>query len=152
MDTIYTWSFSDNKDRWKLWYIIAISLILWLAIWGIFTKLYSLSLIIIFISWVYFFIENNSSDVVNISITELGIKINDSFYNYSKIKTFLFVNSWEEMIYLRLFIDDLRVNKIDLRIDNEIWKNLKEILPNFLAESETKSLDIFDKLIIFLKL
>jgi hypothetical protein len=33
---IYSWSFNDNKDKGKTWYIVAISIVLALAIWGVF--------------------------------------------------------------------------------------------------------------------
>jgi hypothetical protein len=148
----YTWSFSDDKNRWKLWYIIAISFVLWLSIWGIFMSFYGLSFIVIFMAWVYFFIENNSSDTVQVNVTELWIKIDETFYDYSKIKSFSFVYIWEQMVFLRLFTNDVWVSKVDLKIDNEHWKNLREILSNFLAEDKSKNLTVLDKIIISLKL
>jgi hypothetical protein len=152
MNIIYKWTFSDEKNRWKLWYIIAISVILWLAIWWIFTKQYFLSFIIILIAWIYSFVENNSSDIIEVIINDSGIKINEAFYDYSKIENFSFIYSWEELIYLRLILNKKWIKKIDLRINNKIWKELKEILPNFIKEAENWELSGTDKLINILKL
>jgi hypothetical protein len=149
---IYKWTFSDKKNRWKLWYIIAISVILWLSIWWIFTKQYFLSFIIILIAWVYFFLENNSSDDVEIIINDLGIKINENFNSYSKIESFSFGSIWEELVFLRLILNKKWIKGVDLRINNEIWKELKEILPNFIKETDEWEVSVTDKLINSLKL
>jgi hypothetical protein len=149
---IYKWTFVDKKDRWKLWYIIAISVVLWLSIWWIFTKQYFLSFIIILIAWVYFFLENNSSDNVEITISDLGIKINESFNSYSKIESFSFGSVWEDLVFLRLILSKKWIKVVDLRINNEIWKELKEILPNFIKETDEWEMSVTDKLINSLKL
>lgn len=149
---IYEWSFSDKKNRGKLWYILAISVILWLSIWWIFTKQYGLSFIVLLIAWVSFFIENNSSDIIDISISELWIKVWEYFYDFSSIEDYSFIYNWENAIYLRLNLNKKWIKKIDLKIDNEICSNLKNTLPNFIKEVKWWELTSSEKIINLLKL
>jgi hypothetical protein len=151
-EIIYKWSFQDKKNRWKLWYIIAISVALWLVIRGIFTKQYFFAFIIIILAWVYLFIENNWVDVVDVFVNQTGIKINETFFEYSRIKGFSFVYVWEQLVFLRLFLNNKWIWKLDLKINNEVWENLKQILPNFIKEEKNSELGFFDSLVSFLKL
>ncbi len=149
---IYEWNFSDTKNRGSLWYIIAISIILWLAIWWIFTKQYWLSLIVFLITWITFFIENNSSEFVNIEISDLWIKIWDYFYDFSSINDFSYIYSWNDATLLRLKLNKKGIKQIDLKINNDICMELKNILPNYLNEVKWWKLTNSEKLINLLKL
>lgn len=149
---IYEWSFSDNKNRGKFWYIIAISIVLWLAIWWVLTKQYGLTIIVFLISGVVLFIENNSSENIEIKINDLWIKISDNFYDYKKIKNFWFIYNWDDAVILRLNLNSKWISKIDLKINNQICSNLKNILPNFLEEIDNSELTWSEKIINFLKL
>lgn len=151
-NTIYKWNFSDTKNRGKLWYIIAISVILWLAIWWIFTKQYWLSFIVFLIAWVSFFIENNSSDTIYVEITDLGVKIWDYFYEFSSINEFSYIYYWDTAILLRLNLNKKGIKQIDLKIDNNICLDLKNILPQYLNEGKWWKLTNSEKLINLLKL
>lgn len=151
-NTIYEWNFSDAKNRGKLWYIIAISVILWLAIWWIFTKQYGLSFIVFLIAWISFFIENNSAETVEITITELWIKVWDYFYDFSAINDFSFIYSWSDAILLRLSLNKKWIKRIDLKIDNEICSELKKLLPNYIEEVKWGELTSSEKIINLLKL
>ena len=149
---IYEWNFSDTKNRGSLWYIIVISIILWLAIWWIFTKQYWLSLIVFLITWITFFIENNSSEFVNIEISDLWIKIWDYFYDFSSINDFSYIYSWNDATLLRLKLNKKGIKQIDLKINNDICMELKNILPNYLNEVKWWKLTNSEKLINLLKL
>ncbi len=149
---IYEWSFSDTKDRGKLWYILAISIILWLSIWWIFTKQYWLSFIVLLIAWVSFFIENNSSDTIEIIISELWIKVWEYFYDFTSIEEYSFIYNWENAIFLRLSLTKKWLKKIDLKVNNEICSDLKNILPNLAKEAKWWELTNSEKIINLLKL
>lgn len=151
-DIIYNWSFSNDKNRWSMWYIIAISIIIWLIIWWFLTRQYVMSFLIILITWVSFFIENNSQENTDIYISNLWIKINSSFYDFSKIASYSFIYDWEYAIYLRLALNQRWIKYLDLDIDNNIAWILKNILPNFISEDEKAELSFTDKLIKILKL
>lgn len=149
---IYKWSFSDLKNRWKLWYIIAISIIIWLVIWWILTNQYWLSFLVILVSWVMFFIENNSPEIIDVKINELWIQISESFYDFWKINSYSMVYEKEEAKILRLWIEKKWLKEINLKIDNKICLDLKNILPKYIKEIKDSELSKVDKFINLLKL
>lgn len=149
---IYKWQFSDKKERWKLWYLIIISIAFWIIIWWILTKQYWLSFISMLVLWLSFFVENNSPDFIEVNITELGIKVWEIFYEFWKIETYSFIYSWENAILLRLNLRKKWLKVLDLKIDNNIFLDLKEILASFIEENPDWKLSTSEKLINFLKL
>lgn len=151
-EVIYNWGFSNDKNRWSLWYIIALSVIIWLVVWGFLTKQYVMSFLIILIAWVSFFVDNNSEENVQVSITNLWIKVNNMFYDFSKIEAYTLIYEWEDAVLLRLLLIKKWIRYIDLTIDSNIAVDLKQILPNFIAEDEKAELSFSDKLIRMLKL
>jgi hypothetical protein len=151
-DIIYSWSFSNEKNRWSLWYIIALSVVIWLVVWWFLTRQYVMSFLIILITWVTFFVENNSEEVTQVFITNLWIKVNSTFYDFSKIASYSFIYDWENAIFLRLSLLKKWIKFLDLDIDNNIALDLKSILPNFLKEDRNSELTFTDKIIRMLKL
>lgn len=149
---LYSWKFSSEKQRGSMWYIIALSIIIWIVLWWFLSRQYILSFLVILIAWVYFFIENNSEDTVNVSITQLWIQINSTFYDYSKIASYTFLYHESEPILLRLNLIQRGIKRIDLKVNNEITLPLKEILPNSIKEDTKGEISFADRLIQFLKL
>lgn len=149
---IFSWSFSNDKWRGSMWYVIALSVVIWLVVWGFLTKQYVMSFLVILITWVTFFVENNSEENTNISITNLGIKINNFFYDYSKIASFSLIYDGDQAVILRLQLLKKWVKYLDIVIDNDIAMVLKDILPNFIQEDEHGEFTFTDKMIRILKL
>jgi len=149
---LYSWTFPDLKNRWQLWYIIVLSIIIWLVIWWYLTEQYWLSSIVLLISGLIFYIENNSSDSINVEVTELWIKVSEYFYDYSKIDSFSFIYEWENPVVLRLNLNKKWIKVVDLKIDNNIVLELKEILPHYIKENEKEDFSFTDKMIRILKL
>lgn len=149
---LYSWKFSDSKNRGNLWYTIAFSLVLGLAIWWFLTKQYGMSFIILLIAGLVYFIENNSQEEIAVVIKDQWIKIDQSFYDYGKIQSYNFVFQWENPIFLRLFLKKQALRTLDLRIDENIIHTLKDILPQLIEESEKQEITLSEKLIKTLKL
>ena len=151
-DYIYTWSFSSKKERSSMWYIVALSIIIWLVIWWFLTKQYGMSFIILMITWFMYFIENNSEDIVEVFVWELWIKIWESFYDYSKIDSYYFLYDWEFSKIIRFNLNKKWIRVIDLNVDNNITLDLKNVLPKFLKESEKQEFSFSEKIIKLLNL
>jgi ABC-type multidrug transport system fused ATPase/permease subunit len=152
MNILYSWEFEDKKDRWPYWYIIALSIIIWIAIWWFMTGQYGMSFVVLFISWIFYFIENNSEDIVKVILTDVWIQIWKSFYEYTKIVNYSYIYENDTPIFLRLVINKVSLKNMDLNIDQEILKNLKNILPNYMEEDTKWELSVMEKLIHKLKL
>lgn len=152
MENLYSFNFSTDKSRWKMWYIIALSVVIWLVIWWFLTRQYVMSFLIILISWIWFFVENNSPEQINVRINSLWIQVNNNFYEFTKIYNYAFIyDSWNAVI-LRLALKKKWLKYLDLNVDNNITYDLKQILPNFLDEDENLELTFTDKIIKLLKL
>lgn len=149
---IYSWEFDDRKNRWSLWYIIAVSFVLWLSIWWFLTKQYWLSFIILLIWGLVYFVENNSEDIVEVKISNLWVKIASVFYNFSSINSFWIVYKWEQAVLLRFNLNKKWIKSIDVKLDNTILEQVKGILPNYLTETPKIELTFSEKLIQLLKL
>ena len=149
---IYSWEFSSKKDRWNLWYIVMLSIVIGLVIWWFLTKQYWMSFIILLIAWLSYFIENNSEDIIEVLLNELWIKVWETFYDFSKINSYTFIYSWENAVMLRLDLNKKWLRHIDLRVDNNITTELKNILPKFIEENPKQDLSFTDRIINLLKL
>jgi len=88
-----------------------------------------MSFIILLLSGLIFYIENNSEDIINVEINELWIKVSEYFYDYSKIDSYTFIYEWENAVILRLNLQKKWIKIIDLKIDNTVVLELKQILP-----------------------
>jgi hypothetical protein len=151
-EKIYSWKFNDTKNRWKMWYIIAISIVIWATIWWFLTKQYWLSFIILLIAGLYYFVENNSVDNVEVTITNEWIKIDWVYYDYSSIDSYWFIYKSEEPIWLRLFLNKKWIRFIDLKIKRQNISEIRLNLNNYLEESEKIELNFSEKMINILKL
>lgn len=149
---LYTWTFPDEKNRWKLWYIIVLSIIIWLVIWWFLTKQYWMSFVVLLMSGLVFYFENNSPDKIKVEVWELGIKVEDYFYDYSKIESYTLIYEWENAVICRLNLIKKWIKQLDLIIDNNVALELKKILPNFIKENEKQDFSFTDKIIKLLKL
>ena len=149
---IYSWKFDDKRNRWALWYTIALSIVIWLSVWGFFTKQYWMSFIVLLIAWLVYFVENNSEDIIEVKINELGIKIDKTFYDFTSIKSFWIVYKWEEASLIRLNLNKRWLRNIDLKLNWEIAKELKDILVNYIEELPKIELSASEKIINLLKL
>lgn len=152
MNILYSWEFEDTKDRWAYWYIIALSIVIWIAIWWFITRQYGMSFVVLFISWLFYFIENNSDDIVKVTLTDLWIQIWANFYEYAKISNYSYIYDNGTPIFLRLNINKIGLKNIDLNIDQNIIQELKNILSNYIEEDTKWELSVMERLIHKLKL
>jgi len=151
-EKIYSWKFNDTKNRWKMWYVIAISIVIWTTIWWFLTKQYWLSFIILLIAWLYYFVENNSLDNVEVTITDEWIKIDWIYYDYSSIDKYWFIYKSEEPIWLRLFLNKKWLRFMDVKIKRQNISEIRLNLNNYLEEGEKIELTVSEKIINILKL
>ena len=112
----------------------------------------TMSFLILLLTGLVYFVENNSADIVNVDINELWVKVWESFYDFSNISSFTLVYEWENAIFLRLNLTRKWLRYIDLNIDNDIALNAKEVLQNFVEENWKSDISFIDKLIKLLKL
>ncbi len=149
---LYTWAFEDKRNRSPLWYMVALSIAIGLIIWGFMTQQYGMSIVIMLFVWFFFFLENNAEDQVQVEVWELGIRIQNIFYDYGRISSYSIVYSDDQAIYLRLYLKKRWIGFANLRIDNTIAGEIRPILSNFVEENEKQEITLIEKLTHFLQL
>ena len=152
INSLYKWNYEDTKHRSPLWYIIALSIAIWLIIWWFLTRQYGMSIVVMLVVWFFYFLENNSEDEVSVELTDLGIKVQGNFYDYSRIGWYSIVYHGERALHLRLFIKKRGIGVLNLNIDNRIASDIRSILPNYIEENEKQEITLSERLIQFLKL
>lgn len=149
---IYKWTFEDKKDRGSMWYITALSIVIWLSIWWFFTKQYAMSFIVLLIAWLYYFVENNSEDNIEVQIQELWIIIAWVFYDYESIGSFWVIYNWSNPIMLRLNLIKKWLKSIDVIINIDNLPKIRSVLSSYLEETPKVELSLSEKFIKILKL
>lgn len=151
-EILYEWSFEDKKNRWTLWYIIALSAVIWFSIWWFLTKQYGMSFIILLIAWLFYFVENNSEDTVKVKINDLWINIAWAFYDFKSIENYWIVYKWDSPILLRLNLNKKWIRYIDVKINSKLIHEIKSVLSDYLEETAKVELTVSEKFIKLLKL
>lgn len=152
MNLIYSWSFSNKKNRWKMWYIIAFSIAIWLIIWGALNRMYIMSFVIILLSWVYFFVENNSDDDTEVKLFETWIEIWGSFYDYSRVNWYSIVYRQNAPVILRIRIKLKTLNSLDIPINAQILNDISDWLPYVMTQEDEEETTFIEDVINYLKI
>ena len=90
---MFSWVLSNKKNRGPMWYIIAMIVIGSLFLFGIVTQLYILSVVVILFAGTFLLIENNSSPITEIEISEKGLKVGENNYLWDDFVTFQMVDA-----------------------------------------------------------
>jgi len=151
-NTLYSWSYNDSKNRSPLWYMVALAISIGLIIWWFLTRQYGMSIVIMLVAWFFYFLENNTEDEVKVSITDLWIMVQESFYDFSRISAFSVIFSWENAVYLRLNTTKRWVSTINVRVDNAIISTIRPMLAHAIEENPKQELTFIEKITHGLKL
>ena len=111
---MFNWQVPGRKNHSPRWYIMAGIFALSLAIWGIFTQIYALSVVVVILCGVYIMLENNAPDVVEAIVNENGIGIGEVFYDYGQIEDFTLVFNGQEAESIRLKLKKSNLRTMDI--------------------------------------
>jgi len=151
-NVLYSWDFDDTKERNPLWYMVALSIAIWLIIWGFLTRQYGMSVVVMLIVGFFYFLENNADEQSHIDITDLWIKVQNTFYDYARIHSFSLVYSGDQAVYLRLHLKKRSIGFMNIRVDNSIASHIRSILPNYIEENSRQEISLLEKITHLLKL
>ncbi len=151
-EILYSWTFNTKKQKWILWYTITISVAIWLIIWWFLNKIYGLSFVIIILSWLYYFIETNSPEILEVKLTNDWVIVWNNLYDFWDIKSFSVIFNNNKPFLLRLNLTKKWLKKLDLYINEENHNKIKEILTNFIEENKEEELTTTEKITNLLKL
>lgn len=117
---MFSWQFTTHKDRPKSWYLIALVVVLFLVIYGIYEWLYLMSVVSFLFAGVYIMMENNTNPITSVLVDEQKIKVNSSVYELSKISRFAYLSDNEKVMMLRIFPKKSIATIIDIPLTEEV--------------------------------
>jgi hypothetical protein len=96
------WQFASRQSRPAGWYIIALVVVLFFVIYGIVEGIYIMSVATFLFAGVYILKENNSAPLTDVQITDAGIQVESSFYDYGQFTSFAILYDGQIASILRL--------------------------------------------------
>jgi hypothetical protein len=144
---MFNWQVPGRKNHSSKWYIMAGIFALSLAVWGIFTQIYALSVVVVILCGVYIMLENNAPDVVDAIANENGIGIGEVFYDYGQIEDFTIVFNGQIAESLRLKLKKSNLRTMDIPLMDVPVADIRAFLLGYLPEGEGIGLGLVDKMI-----
>lgn len=125
-----------------------------LVVYGIVEWLYLMSIVAFLFAGVYLLMENNSAPVMQVDVTDRGIQVGSSFYDYSQFSRFAMVSIADVPAFIRLY----PIRKIAPLIDIPLPQtginpvDLRTYLANMMEEERNNTISNADALIHAMKL
>ena len=149
-ELLHEWSIPEyeKQERPKVWYIVMGVFAVILLAYSILSASFLVSLIIVLFAVIMFLQAHQEPIVIPFGITDLGVIVNDRFYDYSEFENFYLVYNPEEnlkMLYIDTagtFMPSLRVPLMDMD-PNEIRITLR----SFVEENLEKEGEPFSDMI-----
>lgn len=150
---MFSWQFSTKKEKSSSWYTIALIVSIALIIWWYMTGLYIMSIVIIILVWVYFLVENNSPDELEIEINDNWILVWEIFYDYPKLESFWIIYNKNVPLFLRIRLKTRGFKLLDIPLDANIKiSELRAFLLNYIEEDEKSEISSLERLMYYMKL
>ncbi len=150
---MFSWTFASHKEHSPSWYVVAIIVILVLVVYGIFKEIYLMSVVSFLFAWVYLLMENNSAPVTSVDVTEHGIQVGWSFYEYASFSRFVIIAVSDTQSFIRLFPIRKLAPMIDIPLSSEVNSSeLRSYLSSIMEEEHDNTLSNADALIHAMKL
>jgi len=148
-----SWIYDSKRNKWKLWYIIAISIILSFAIWWLIMWIYAMTIVVFLLAWVYFLIENNSEKITKIIVDNEWINVSSTFYAYAQIEYFAIVYSSRNPILLRIKLKWKNSSFTDIYLVEwiNIW-DLRLFLEQYINEKANVEMNLVEIMLYLLKI
>lgn len=148
-----SWIYDGKRKKWKLWYIIAISIIISFSIWWLIMQIYAMTIVVLLLAGVYFLIENNSETNIKITIDNEWVDMSNAFYAYAQIDYFAVIYSGRNPFLLRLKLKWKKTSVIDIYLVEwiNIW-DLRLFLGQFITEKANVELGLVEIALYLLKI
>lgn len=150
---MFSWSFSNKKNRSSSWYIIASIAAISFIIFGIVSQLYLLSVVVVLLIGTFILIENNDAEATQVNIDEYQITIGGTKYFWWDFSQFSVVVSEWHAVFLRLIPKRKIATVLTIPFSVEVnVLELREFLLNILPEDTNNELTGVDALLFASKI
>ncbi len=150
---MFSWTFASRKEHSASWYLIAIIVVLMLVVYGIIEWLYLMSVVAFLFAGVYLLMENNSTPITQVYMTERGIQVAESFYEYSAFARFAIISIANVPAFIRLYPSRKLAAIIDIPLSHEVdIAPIRDYLATVMQEEKNNSATHADTLIHAMRL
>lgn len=142
---MFSWTFSNDKNRSTTWYIVVSIIMLTLVIYGIIAQLYLMAIVVVLFAGIYIYIENNSAPETRVIVDEKKILIDTSEYFFENFASFAIMQAEGRAFFLRLHSK----KTLSPPLDVPFWEytdvnELRLILLQILPENEKNEMSQMD--------
>ncbi len=124
-----------------------------LVVYGVVEGIYIMSVVVFLFAWVYLLMENNSAPTMQVDVTERGIQVGWSFYEYSAFSRFAMVTMADVPSFIRLYPIRKLAPLIDIPLSSEVNPvELRNYLSTVMEEEHNNTISNADALIHAMKL
>lgn len=150
-DAVLSWVAPETirHQRGPVWKVVMGLIVLGLVVWGLFTDAWTFSLAIAVFSVVYYLAELEHPKVVEVKISDIGIKVGGRKYSYSHIKSFWIIYEPPYVRTLNIRVSGKSVSDITIQLDGQNPAAVREFLMGKIPELEGQTEKLSD---IFLRL
>jgi len=132
------------------WYIFVTGILLLALAYTIWISHWILSAVVVMVGVVLYLSGNLKPRVIKYMIDSQGVKVGDRVFQYNELKTFWFSNS-HKITKLNLISIFKLMPVISIKIPSDMKEKIKNILSEFLPETQNKGEDWIDRINRFLK-
>lgn len=138
-----------RHERGTAWKVIVSLLFVAMIVYGIFTDAWTFSLVLAVFVVVYYLHNREHPKEVEVKISNIGIKVGNRKYPYSRIRAYWFIYEPPFVSTLNLRVDGELVNDIKIQLHDQNPGTVRQLLSQHLPELEgqtEKMSDIFFRL------
>ncbi len=152
-DVLLSWSAPERLpvDRGAVWYAVMGGLVIGSGIWSILSAAWTLTIVIILGSAMYYQVIRNRIEIKTISISKLGLQIGEKFSAWDHCTGFWIYRHGEHVV-MHVEKDRGWEREIVVVIDGLDYQNVAEVMSNFLPYRSAQREKVIDYIIRVCKL
>lgn len=146
---IYAWQapLYVNKRKPFWWYIVAAAVVIGLVVYGLVSGAWTLSMAIVLFVGVYYYFSNQEVPVVDIVLSEAGVRVGGKVYPYSMFRTF-WVDYHPPVIQeLHLIPNNNYKYELTLNLQGQNPAPIKAVLQQFMPEWADRQKTVTESLV-----
>jgi hypothetical protein len=142
-----------EQERDEKWVIVAGVISLSLITWSLWKGVYSLAIIVVLFSGLYFLTHRNKPKEINIALTTSGILFDKRYFPYSEMESFWVIFDPNNQVKTLNFLLKTGVfREITLQLSNQDPMEVRSFLSAHVFEMEGRTESLIEKVIRILKL
>jgi hypothetical protein len=154
-EKVFSWQHQDyqNYQKDKRWYIISAVIVVLMVIWAVWDKNYLFGVFLIMFYLVVILYENRPPEIVDFTITPLGIKTGQKFFYWRQIDHFYIIYRAAGIKNLYLEFKNPLNGRLVIPLDGQNAVAIRDYLLRFLKEDlEREAEPLSEQLRRFLRL